>query len=117
MLQAPDFDASLEFYTEALGFKTKYPVIDAQTGRWVEIETPGVTIGLHEVMDKGTITPLPENAPRLGFNVDDLDAAKQELESRNVKFAPQGFETPAIRFAFFSDPAGNPCYLAQLIKN
>lgn len=113
-LQAPDFDASLKFYTQVMGFNTKSPVFDAPTGRWVEIEAPGVTIGLHEAKEMESSGPLPQHSPMLGFHVNDLDAVKEQLESKKVRFAPQEVSCGSIRFAFFSDPAGNPCYIAQI---
>jgi catechol 2,3-dioxygenase-like lactoylglutathione lyase family enzyme len=118
-LQAIDFDASLKFYTEVLGFTRRYEVVDVPTGRWVELESSGLSIGLHEAtgpcksLAVESNFSLPEHAARIGFSVGNLDQAKQELETRGVKFSGE-FDLPFIRFAFFADPSGNPCYLAQL---
>jgi catechol 2,3-dioxygenase-like lactoylglutathione lyase family enzyme len=105
-----DIDAARSFYGETLGLK----VTDEEMG----------VLTLHLAGDRPTmIYPKPDFTPAtytiLNFQVDDVDAAVDELGSRGVEFerydgleqdekgiarAPDG--GPAD-IAWFTDPAGN----------
>jgi len=102
-----DIDAARSFYGETLGLK----VTDEEMG----------VLTIHLAGDRPTmIYPKPDFTPAtytiLNFQVDDVDAAVDELDSRGVAFERyEGFEQdergiargngPDI--AWFKDPAGN----------
>jgi catechol 2,3-dioxygenase-like lactoylglutathione lyase family enzyme len=104
-----DIDAAREFYGETLGLE-------------VTDEPMGV-LSLHLAGGRPTLVyPKPDFKPAtytiLNFDVDDIDAAVDELSSRGVEFERyEGFdqdekgvarstgEEPDI--AWFTDPAGN----------
>ncbi len=103
----PDIDAARDFYANTLGLK----VTDEEMG----------VLTLHLAGDRPTmIYPKPDHAPAtytiLNFQVEDIDAAVDELSSRGVTFERyDGFpqddkgvmrdQGPDI--AWFKDPAGN----------
>ena len=103
----PDIDAARDFYANTLGLK----VTDEEMG----------VLTLHLAGDRPTIVyPKPDHSPAtytiLNFQVEDVDAAVDELSSRGVTFERyEGFpqddkgvmrdEGPNI--AWFTDPAGN----------
>jgi catechol 2,3-dioxygenase-like lactoylglutathione lyase family enzyme len=103
----PDIDAARDFYANTLGLK-------------VTTEEMGV-LTLHLAGDRPTlIYPKPDYEPAtytiLNFQVEDIDAAVDELSSRGVTFERyEGFpqdEKGVMRengpdIAWFKDPAGN----------
>jgi len=57
------------------------------------------------------IGPLRTNANHIALHVDDVEAARAELEARGVEFAGETFDTGVCHMAFFSDPDGNALML------
>jgi len=57
---------------------------------------------------------LPEN-PRppnvLALHVDDVGAARAELEAKDIQFSGETFDTGVCHTAFFTDPDGNDLML------
>jgi catechol 2,3-dioxygenase-like lactoylglutathione lyase family enzyme len=103
----PDIDAARDFYANTLGLK----VTDEEMG----------ILTLHLAGDRPTIVyPKPDHAPAgytiLNFQVEDIDAAVDELSSRGVTFERyEGFpqddkgvmRDQGPNIAWFKDPAGN----------
>lgn len=106
-----DLDASIAWFKDVLGFEETFKVPEAG---WAEVSTPtaGVSIGLgqnEEVDGRGGITPV--------FGVTDIDAARAELEGKDVKFDGDTIELPGmVRLATFFDPDGNSYMLAQTLS-
>lgn len=104
-----DLEASLAWFKNVLGFDETFKVAEAG---WAEVATPaeGVSIGLAQtdepVDGAGGSTPV--------FGVDDIDAARAELEAKGVKFEGDTVELPGmVKLATFFDPDGNRYMLAQ----
>jgi predicted enzyme related to lactoylglutathione lyase len=55
----------------------------------------------------GAPEPSPNSAP-FAFQVDDVEAARTELEARGVKFTMDTMDSGVCHQAFFNDPDGNP---------
>ena len=103
---APDIDAARDFYANTLGLKVT--------------EEMGI-LTLHLAGERPTIIyPKPDHVPAnytvLNFQVEDIDAAVDELTSRGITFERyEGFpqdERGVMRgngpdIAWFEDPAGN----------
>ena len=103
----PDIDAARDFYSNTLGLK----VTDEEMG----------VLTLHLAGDRPTLVyPKPDYTPAtytiLNFEVEDIDAAVDQLTSRGVTFERyEGFpqdEKGVMRgngpdIAWFKDPAGN----------
>jgi predicted enzyme related to lactoylglutathione lyase len=51
------------------------------------------------------------NPNAMALHVDDVAAARAELESRGVQFAGEILDTGVCHMAFFSDPDGNAMML------
>jgi catechol 2,3-dioxygenase-like lactoylglutathione lyase family enzyme len=49
----------------------------------------------------------PQKRSPLGLHVDDVEAARTELEGRGVQFLSETFDTGVCHMAFFADPDGN----------
>lgn len=100
-----DFDRSLEFYRDILGFPVQ---LEAREFGWIEVgpEEPLCKIGLslrEEELPQGTITPTG-----LVLEVDDMDAFAARLKERRVRFATEPTREPwGGIVADFLDPDGN----------
>jgi catechol 2,3-dioxygenase-like lactoylglutathione lyase family enzyme len=107
-----DIDRSIQWFKDTLGFEE---IFRAPEAGWAEITTPaeGISIGLgqtEEVDGKGGTTHV--------FGVADINAARAELEARDVKFDGDTIEIPGlVKLATFYDPDGNTYMLAESAMN
>ncbi len=106
-LLVSDMQRSVAFYRDVLGITVQ----NEYGGHFAELEAPGIRIGLHP----GGKLPLKEHSRHMsiGLRVDDLDAAKETLEKRGVKFGATPRDE-GLRVANFTDPDGNPFYLVEV---
>lgn len=104
-----DVDAAKSFYTETLGLKLE--VFDEEHGVMALKFADG-----HDVFVYLKPDFTPATYTILNFEVDDVDAAVDDLSSRGVSFERyDGFEQddkgiargPGPAIAWFKDPAGN----------
>ena len=110
-----DFEKAKDFYGETLGLR--YTVLDEENG----------LMTLHLAGDRDTLLyESPRFSPAgytvLNFEVDDIDAAVDELSSRGVKFEQYDEMTQDEKgvmreggplIAWFKDPAGNVLSVLQ----
>ena len=54
---------------------------------------------------------VPQKNAHLALHVDDVEAARAELESKGVEFAGETFDTGVCHMALFADPDGNDLML------
>ncbi len=97
-----DIEAAVEFYGTTLGLP--------ESKRWgempgVEFETGNLTIALMQ-NDSFGLDFAPNNNP-IELHVDDVAAARAELESRGVEFRGETLDSGVCHQAFFADPDGN----------
>jgi predicted enzyme related to lactoylglutathione lyase len=97
-----DFDKASEFYGSVLGLERSKRWGDMPAG---EFETGTLTIALMQ-SDAFGIEFQPHGHP-IALHVDDVDAARSELESKGIEFAPETIDSGVCRMAHFSDPDGN----------
>jgi catechol 2,3-dioxygenase-like lactoylglutathione lyase family enzyme len=105
-----DMAKSVAFYRDTLGIPVEYESDD-----WVELDAGNVTIALRQ-FGSG-----PEGRPELGvgegativFEVDDIEAAKTELEGKGVKLLGGVFNYGAVKLAAFEDVNGNVLQIYQ----
>ena len=100
-----DYDRSLAWYRDVLGFEVEYELADYG---WGELRTPfGFTIGLGqtEEVTPGSVVPT--------FGVHDIDAAIAHLREHDVK-VEDWHEIPGmVRLSTFWDPDGTSWMIAQ----
>jgi catechol 2,3-dioxygenase-like lactoylglutathione lyase family enzyme len=53
----------------------------------------------------------PQKNGHLALHVDDVEAARAELESKGIEFIGDTFDTGVCKMAFFTDPDGNDLML------
>lgn len=104
-------DASLQFYTEKLGFKvvTDQPFTDNQ--RWIELLIPGAESGLALFTPSGHENRIGEFQP-IGFWCDDVFATAKVLKSKGVTFAQEPKREVWGTMAIFKDTDGNQFVLS-----
>lgn len=97
-----DFERAVEFYGGVLGLP--------ESKRWgnmpaAEFETGNLTIAVMQNDAFGMDFATNDNP--IEFRVDDVEAARTELESRGVQFTADTLDSGVCHQAFFKDPDGN----------
>jgi len=105
-LPTQDFDRAVEFYGTTLGLPNS-----ARYGKMpgAEFETGTVTIAVLESEAFG-IEFNPHGHP-IALHVEDVEAARAELESRGVVFLADTMDSGVCHMAHFKDPDGNALML------
>ena len=97
-----DFEASVKFYEETLGLPRgkqwgEHPGMEFQAGN--------LTLAIMESTSSAR-SSSPTRCPSR-FQVDDVAAAKAELEAKGVEFAGDIIDSGTCHQAIFKDPGGN----------
>jgi catechol 2,3-dioxygenase-like lactoylglutathione lyase family enzyme len=97
-----DFEAAERFYGETLGLQRS-----KQWGQMParEFETGSLTIAVMQ-SDAFGIPFAPHGHP-IALHVDDVDAARAELEGQGIEFRGDTIDSGVCHMAIFSDPDGN----------
>jgi len=102
-IPSQDADRSRHFYGEVLGLR---PDENAEYEFWL-----GETcFGIWEPEKMG-MTFQPQKNAHLALHVEDVEAARSELEGKGVEFAGETFDTGVCHMALFTDPDGNDLML------
>lgn len=107
-MQVKDRLKSAKWYEDMLGFKLEYEV--EQIG-WCEVRTEceKVFIGFSQVE-----SPKVGAGPVPVFGVNDVDAARTQLEAKGVRFdGPTNTIPGMVKLAVFFDPDGHALMLFQ----
>jgi predicted enzyme related to lactoylglutathione lyase len=97
-----DYPAALSFYGETLGLEHSVDYEKIPAG---EFETGSLTL---QVMDAASIGQefTPSGHP-IALHVDDVAAARADLESKGVEFFGETIDSGVCHMAIFKDPDGN----------
>jgi len=102
-----DMDAAVAFYRDVVGLEPVRRDGDA----WAQFDSGPVQFALH-----GTDDEAAAPSGTVVFRVEDLDAARWDLERRGAKFEEQVGEVGGYaRFATFRDPDGNPVQIIEYL--
>jgi predicted enzyme related to lactoylglutathione lyase len=101
-----DFDAAAEFYGKVLGLEVSKRWGSMPAG---EFETGSLTLALMQ-SDAFGIEFQPHTHP-IALHVDDVEAARAELEARGVTFGADTMDSGVCHMAHFKDPDGNSLML------
>jgi lactoylglutathione lyase len=117
MVTVSNMARSVEFYKDKLGIPMKFG-----TPEWTEFQTGNTTLALHG-------GGKPQDAPKdsgahqagtcsIGFNVDNLDLAYEQLQAKGVRFVMPPTERPGegIKLAVAVDPDGLAISFGQAAK-
>ena len=103
-----DLDRSIAWYRDVLGFDLLYRLED---NAWCELRTgvERVNVGLSQVEEAGG-----KGGATLTFGVEDIEAAKADLDSRGVRQDGPIRDIPGlVRLLTFFDPDDNALMLYQ----
>jgi predicted enzyme related to lactoylglutathione lyase len=101
-----DLTAAIDFYENVLGLRrSKLWQGSGEEPVGAEFETGTVTIAL-VASERLGVTFQPHKVP-IAFRVDDVEAARAELESRGVTFLGETIDTGVCYQAIFEDKDGN----------
>ena len=98
-----DAERSRKFYIETLGLR---PDEKTETEFWV-----GDTCFAIWEPEKMGMSFTPQKGAHIALHVDDIEAARIELEEKGVVFMGETIENPACYMALFADPDGNDLML------
>ena len=109
-LPTQDLDAAMEFYGNVLGLRrSSMWQRPGQEALAAEFETGNLTVALLAAHRFGI--PFQANKVPLALRVDDVEAARAELESRGVEFRNDTMDSGVCHMAHFEDPDGNALML------
>lgn len=95
-----DLPRAKRFYTETLGLE-----VETEGESDLELRCGQVTLDVFDPSSIGqAFAPSPAG---LALRVEDVDAARAELEAQGVVFDGDTIETSVCRQAWFKDPDGN----------
>ena len=97
-----DYPAALNFYGEVLGLEHSVDYEKIPAG---EFETGSLTL---QVMNAAAVGQefKPSGHP-IALHVDDVEAARADLESQGVEFFGETIDSGVCHMAIFKDPDGN----------
>jgi predicted enzyme related to lactoylglutathione lyase len=105
-----DITAAMDFYADVLGLeRSSVWQRPGQEAMGAEFETGTVTLGL-VVAERLGLEFQPNSVP-IALHVEDLEAARAELESRGVSFVADTLDSGVCHMAAFKDPDGNALML------
>jgi catechol 2,3-dioxygenase-like lactoylglutathione lyase family enzyme len=97
-----DYPAAIEFYCGKLGMEHSIDYGKIPAG---EVETGSLTLQIADAASVGQDFK-PSGHP-IALHVDDVEAARAELEAKGVEFHGETIDSGVCHMAFFSDPDGN----------
>jgi catechol 2,3-dioxygenase-like lactoylglutathione lyase family enzyme len=99
-----DLQRAKGFYTETLGLE-----VESEGASDMELRCGQVTL---DVFDPSSIgQPFAPSPAGIALRVDDVDAARAELEAKGVAFDGETITTDVCKQAWFKDPDGNALML------
>ncbi len=101
-----NLDAAIDFYGGRLGLRRSVYMPERD---FAEFETGNLTLSIIN----GEAMGIGHNVLRtaIALHVDDVAAAREELESQGVEFHGEILDTGVCHMAFFADPDGNALML------
>ena len=97
-----DFEGATSFYGELLGLERSVTYGKADGA---EFETGNLTL---QVMSAEAVGhPFEPSTHPIAFHVDDVEAARADLEAAGVRFLAETIDSGVCHMAIFSDPDGN----------
>jgi len=101
-----DYPRALEFYCGLLGLEHSVDYGKIPAG---EVETGNLTLQVTDAASVGQ--EFQARRHPLGLHVEDVEAARAELETQGVEFHGETIDSGVCHMAFFSDPDGNALML------
>ena len=107
-----DLERAMAFYGDTLGLHRS---VYRPERNFAEYETGTVTLSVVDPERMG-IGSFSANRNHIALQVEDVPAARAELEARGVGFLGDIFDTGVCHMAFLTDPDGNALMLHHRYK-
>ena len=105
-----DLERAMDFYENVLGLpRSTVWQPPGQEPLGAEYETGTVTLAL--IASERLGLEFRPNTVPIALRVDDVEAARAELERKGVEFNGEIFDSGVCHMAFFTDPDGNDLML------
>jgi predicted enzyme related to lactoylglutathione lyase len=111
ILPVTDVDRAKAFYAEQAGFTVDHDHTISDDLRFVQITPPGSACSI--AFGKGLVDSAPGSTKGLQVVVDDIDKAREQLDTGGVDVSPIDDQAWG-RFVYFSDPDGNAWSVQEL---
>ena len=99
-----DHDRAVAFYGETLGLERRKQWGDMPA---TEFQAGNLTLAVMDTSAFGLPEATPNSAP-IAMQVEDVEAARKDLEDKGVTFQVEMIDSGVCHQAFFNDPDGNP---------
>jgi len=103
-----DIERAARFYGETLGLRRSMYMPDRH---FAEFETGNLTLSVINAQGMGIASEHEPLRVPIALHVEDVQAAREELEGRGIEFERDIFDTGVCHMAFFADPDGNALML------
>ncbi len=119
----PDYDKSLKFYTEKLGFVKKQDITLGPGVRWLTVVSPEDPNGPELLLEPNTEYPamkalrealMKDGIPYTAFQVDDVQKEYTRLKGLGVEFTMEPTNMGMSVVAIFNDTCGNLIQIFQV---
>ena len=107
-IPSSDPERSRAFYVDTLGLR---PDETGDSEFWVGQQC----FGIYEPTTYG-MEFAPQTTAHIAMHVEDIEAARKELEGKGVEFDGETLDTEVCHMAFFHDPDGNALMLHHRYK-
>jgi predicted enzyme related to lactoylglutathione lyase len=98
-----DIERAQAFYEGILKLEPSR-TFESPNGSWIEYDLGDSVFAISNVSKEWKPSG---DGPAIAFEVDDFDAAVQQIRANDVRFVAEPFDTPACRMTIVSDPDGN----------
>lgn len=110
-LPVTDVDRSKAFYVDQVGFVLDHDIEPGNGMRIVQLTPPGSACSV--VVGVGISDPNAGRVLGLHLVVDDIDASREDLRTRDVDISDVQ-DMGGVKYAYFSDPDGNSWALQEI---
>jgi len=105
ILYVEDMQKQVAYYRDVLNFDVSYPagLVDYSDQPWVTLQTGACTLALHG----GGQRRFGSDAPKIVFQVEDVEAARQYLIDSGITMGEVRSAAPGVTVCDGTDPEGN----------
>jgi len=104
-----DLERSRQFYGETLGLKCTMDETGDSGMTWIEYELGDATLAISNAWP-----PSGQSGPSASIEVEDLDAALDQMKSKGVTITMEMIESPVCHMFAIADPDGNVLLIHKL---
>ncbi|GAB4508251.1 MAG: VOC family protein [Anaerolineae bacterium] len=122
-IPTPDYDKSLKFYTEVLGFVKKHDIDLGGGARWLTVVSPEEPNGVELLLEPNTEYPamkalrealVKDGIPYTAFQVEDVQKEYERMKTLGVEFTMEPTNMGISTAATFDDTCGNLIQIFQM---